>query len=145
MPVKLFRVCDLTLSTEAVRQLQSFYQTTAPHITCHSCHYVQTKHMVTKVKVQSDNISASHFSSQPVMMTDWRVSGIDYAERRRKAHGVSAPKTIVVVDFTNATVVGPIRKSNRSNCHRMVWAGQRQPSHQPTDHRPITVKHFHDA
>ena len=46
------------------------------------------------------------------------------------------------VDFTNATVVGPIRKSNRSNCRRMVWAGQRQPSHQPTDHRPITVKAF---
>ena len=37
------------------------------------------------------------------------------------------------VDFTNATVVGPIRKSNRSNCRRMVWAGQRHPSHQPTD------------
>ena len=32
MPVKLFRVCDLTLSTEALKQLQSFYQTTALHI-----------------------------------------------------------------------------------------------------------------
>ena len=38
------------------------------------------------------------------------------------------------VDFTNATVVGPIRKSNRSNCRRMLCAGQRHPSHQPTDH-----------
>ena len=38
------------------------------------------------------------------------------------------------------------RKSNRSNCCRMVWAGQRHPSHQPTDHRPITVlKHFRIA
>ena len=27
----------------------------------------------------------------------------------------------------------------------MVSAGQRQPSHQPTDHRPITVKHFRGA
>ena len=42
--------------------------------------------------------------------------------KRRKSHGVSAPKTIrsSFVDFTNATVVGPIRKSNRSNCRRMV-------------------------
>ena len=31
-----------------------------------------------KVKVQSENISASHFSSQPVMMTGWLVSGIVY-------------------------------------------------------------------
>ena len=27
----------------------------------------------------------------------------------------------------------------------MVCAGQRQPSHQPTDHRPITVDNFRDA
>ena len=31
-----------------------------------------------KVKVQSYNISASHFSSQPVMMTGWLVFGIVY-------------------------------------------------------------------
>ena len=49
------------------------------------------------------------------------------------------------VDFTNATVVGPIRKTNRSNNCCMVCAGQRHPSHQPTDHRPITVKHLRDA
>ena len=49
------------------------------------------------------------------------------------------------VDFTNVTVVGPIRKSNRSNNCRMVCAGQRHPSHQPTDHRPITVQNFRDA
>ena len=49
------------------------------------------------------------------------------------------------VDFTNATVVGPIQKSNRSNNCRMVCAGQRHPSHQPTDHRPITVQNFRDA
>ena len=61
VPVKLFKVCDLTPSTEAVKQLQSLYQTTAPHITCHSCHYVQTKHSPGyKVKVQSENISACH-------------------------------------------------------------------------------------
>ena len=40
----------LVLSTEAVKHLQSFYQTNAPHITCHSCHYVQTKHRVTKLR-----------------------------------------------------------------------------------------------
>ena len=34
-----------------------------------------------KVKVQSENISASHFSSQPVMMTGWLVSWIIYAPR----------------------------------------------------------------
>ena len=45
----------------------------------------------------------------------------------------------------NATVVGPIRKLNRSNNCLLVCAGQRHPSHHPTDHRPITVKHFHDA
>ena len=45
------------------------------------------------------------------------------------------------VDFTNATVVGP----NRSNNCRMVCVGQRHPSHQPTDHRPITVQNFRDA
>ena len=58
-----------------------------------------------------------------------------------------APNTIVVkfVDFTNATVVGPIRKLNRSNNCRMVCAGQRHPSHQPTDHRPIIVRNFRDA
>ena len=49
------------------------------------------------------------------------------------------------VDFTKATVVGPIRKTNRSNNRCMVCAGQRHPSHQPTDHRPITVKHLRDA
>ena len=49
------------------------------------------------------------------------------------------------VDFTNATVVGPIRKTNRSNNCCMVFAGQRHLSHQPTGHRPITVKHFRDA
>ena len=49
------------------------------------------------------------------------------------------------VDFTDATVVGPIRKTNRSNNCCMVCAGQRHPSHQPTDHRPITVKHLRDA
>ena len=49
------------------------------------------------------------------------------------------------VDFTNATVVGPILKTNRSNNCCMVCAGQRHPSHQPTDHRPITVKHLRDA
>ena len=49
------------------------------------------------------------------------------------------------VDFTNATVVGPIRKTNRSNNCCMVCAGQRHMSHQPTGHRPITVKHFRDA
>ena len=38
-----------------------------------------------KVKVQSENISASHFSSQPVMMTGWLVSGIVYA------HTIFAP------------------------------------------------------
>ena len=27
----------------------------------------------------------------------------------------------------------------------MVGAGQRHPSHQPTDHRPITVQNFRDA
>ena len=31
------------------------------------------------VKVQSEKISASHLSSQPVMMTGWLVSGIVYA------------------------------------------------------------------
>ena len=31
-----------------------------------------------KVKVQSENISASHYSSQPIMMTSWLVSGIVY-------------------------------------------------------------------
>ena len=49
------------------------------------------------------------------------------------------------VDFTNATVVGPIRKTNRSNNCCMVCAGQIHLSHQPTGHRPITVKHFRDA
>ena len=49
------------------------------------------------------------------------------------------------VDFTNATVVGPIRKTNRSNNCCMVCAGQRHLSHQPTGHRPITVRHFRDA
>ena len=49
------------------------------------------------------------------------------------------------VDFTNATVVGPIRKTNLSNNCCMVCAGQRHLSHQPTGHRPITVKHFRDA
>ena len=49
------------------------------------------------------------------------------------------------VDFTNATVVEPIRKTNRSNNCCMVCAGQRHLSHQPTGHRPITVKHFPDA
>ena len=56
------------------------------------------------------------------------------------------------VDFTNATVVGPIRKSNRwtdskirSNNCRMVCAGQSHLSHQPTNHRPITVQNFRDA
>ena len=44
---QLLWVCDLTLSIEAVRQLLSFYKTTAPHITCHSCHYGQTKHRMT--------------------------------------------------------------------------------------------------
>ena len=38
---QLFRLCDLTLSTETVKQLQSF---------CHSCHYGQTKHRVTKLR-----------------------------------------------------------------------------------------------
>ena len=37
-------------------------------------------------------------------------------------------------DFTNATVVGPIRKSNRSNFRRMVCAGRRHLSHQLTNH-----------
>ena len=49
------------------------------------------------------------------------------------------------VDFTNATVVGPIRKTNRSNNCCMVCAGQIHLSHQPTGHRPTTVKHFRDA
>ena len=42
----LLRLCDLTLSTEAVRQLLSFYQT-APHLSCHSWYYGQTKCRVT--------------------------------------------------------------------------------------------------
>ena len=63
-----------------------------------------------------------------------------YAHQRRSSF----------VDFTNATVVGPIRKSNRSNNCRMVCAGRvrvrvRHPSLQPTDHRPITVQNFRDA
>ena len=34
-----------------------------------------------KVKVQAEKISASHLSSQPVMMTGWLVSGIVYARQ----------------------------------------------------------------
>ena len=71
-----------------------------------------------------------------------------WTQRRRKddccmvcAH----QRQLSPVDFTNATVVGPIRKTNRSNNFCMVCAGQRHLSHQPTGHRPITVKHFRDA
>ena len=71
-----------------------------------------------------------------------------WTQRRRKddccmvcAH----QRQLSPVDFTNATVVGPIRKTNRSNNCCMVCAGQRHLSHQPTGHRPITVKHFRDA
>ena len=71
-----------------------------------------------------------------------------WTQRRRKddccmvcAH----QRQLSPVDFTNATVVGPIRKTNRSNNCCMVCAGQRHLSHQPTGHRPITVTHFRDA
>ena len=71
-----------------------------------------------------------------------------WTQRRRKddccmvcAH----QRQLSPVDFTNATVVGPIRKTNRSNNCCMVCAGQIHLSHQPTGHRPITVKHFRDA
>ena len=71
-----------------------------------------------------------------------------WTQRRRKddccmvcAH----QRQLSPVDFTNATVVGPIRKTNRSNNCCMVCAGQRHLSHQPTGHRPITVKYFRDA
>ena len=47
-------------------------------IACHSCHYGQQNIHGYKVKVQSEAISASHLSSQPVMMTGWLVSGIVY-------------------------------------------------------------------
>ena len=43
-----FGVCDSKLSTEAGKQLQSFYQTTAPYITCH---YGPEKAQSYKVKV----------------------------------------------------------------------------------------------
>ena len=71
-----------------------------------------------------------------------------WTQRRRKDENrvvCAHQRRSSFVDFTNATVVGPIRKSNRSNNCRMVCAGQRHPSHQPTDRRPITVQNFRDA
>ena len=71
-----------------------------------------------------------------------------WTQRRRKDENrmvCAHQRRSSFVDFTKATVVGPIRKSNRSNNCRMVCAGQRHPSHQPTDHRPITVQNFRDA
>ena len=69
----LFRLCDLPLSTEAVRQLQSFCQTTAPHITCNSCHYGQTKQRVTKLR-------SSQRTFQPVVyhhsLSWWLQTGL---------------------------------------------------------------------
>ena len=47
---QLLRVCDFTLSTEALRQLQSFCLITAPHIACHLCLYGQMKHRITKLR-----------------------------------------------------------------------------------------------
>ena len=55
-----------------------------------------------------------------------------WTQRRRKDENrmvCAHQRRSSFVDFTNATVVGPIRKSNRSNNCRMVCAGQRHPSH----------------
>ena len=87
--------------------------------------------------------------SQPLKPgTHHAIFVVCWTQRRRKddccmvcAH----QRQLSPVDFTNATVVGPIRKTNRSNNCCMVCAGQRHLSHQPTGHRPITVKHFRDA
>ena len=71
-----------------------------------------------------------------------------WTQRRRKddcCMVCAYQRQLSPVDFTNATVVGPIRKTNRSNNCCMVCAGQRHLSHQPTGHRPIKVKHFRDA
>ena len=80
--------------------------------------------------------------------THHAICVVCWTQRRRKddccmvcAH----QRQLSPVDFTNATVVAPIRKTNRSNNCCMVCAGQRHLSHQPTGHRPITVKHFRDA
>ena len=86
--------------------------------------------------------------SSPKPGTHHAIFVVCWTQRRRKddccmvcAH----QRQLSPVDFTNATVVGPIRKTNRSNNCCMVCAGQRHLSHQPTGHRPITVKHFRDA
>ena len=64
-----------------------------------------------------------------------------WTQRRRKddccmvcAH----QRQLSPVDFTNATVVGPIRKTNRSNNCCMVCARQRHLLHQPTGTRYAT-------
>ena len=56
-----------------------------------------------KVKVQSENNSASHFSSQPVMMTGWLVSGIVYASNPR-----SPPSPVIIeLRYCDVTVGRP--------------------------------------
>ena len=75
----LFMLCDLTLSIETVRQ--SSVIILPDYCTPLSCHYGQKNIQGYKIKVQPENISASHLSSQPVMMTGWLVSGIVYGYR----------------------------------------------------------------
>ena len=102
---------------------------------------------------RNSTFSKQHFSPRDDQHgvkpgTHHAIFVVCWTQRRRKddccmvcAH----QRQLSPVDFTNATVVGPIRKTNRSNNCCMVCAGQRHMSHQPTGHRPITVKHFRDA
>ena len=80
--------------------------------------------------------------------THHAISIFCWTQRRRKDENCMVcahQRRSTFVDFTNATVVGLIRKLNRSNNCHMVCAGQRHPSHQPTDHIPIIVRNFCDA
>ena len=66
----LFMCCDITLSIETVLKAAAInLPDYCTPITYQWCHYGQINIQGYKVKVPSEKMSASHLSSQPVMMT----------------------------------------------------------------------------
>ena len=147
MGLLLYQVFSRELTVQPVSCFSRPYIVKSPLLSCKPKSFAMLLHMA------GSNINRCHCPTCELHYfvkpgTHHAIFVFCWTQRRRKddcrmvcAHQRRSSS----VDFTNATVVGPIRKTNRSNNCCMVCAGQRHLSHQPTGHRPITVKHFRDA